>query len=220
MGDVVEHRRAVLGAHYGTVLFPFDLWRFLLKLGSVGYVVPRELRTALPGGQFNADGPVARRMDSVVVVRSAANSLQVADVGPAACLDDLNRIEQLLLSELEFDSRAAARFYELVAEIDVKAAASPIKAWARLSASTAIVSTLSRVFGADLGVFGVRLVPAGSVPNQEEWLDVRLEPSVQEPERAHYLQTVFRSRNRLDVETFIANLDERVKRLVELVEQG
>lgn len=204
---------------YDTVLFPFDVARLLSLLPKVGYVLAEQVQTMPPSaGTLNVEGGIARRLDTVLQINSDRRTVGVTSTSVAQSLEGLTQIETLLRDELGVDSREISAFYEFMADVHVEASKSPLEAWQRHLAGTSIVTELSSVLGAEASAYGLRVVPSGSIPNQRDWFDIRIEPQVLSPHKLHHINVVFRDQQPDKVEAFIREFDEMVGRLVALVE--
>ena len=216
-----SHKMATLSVRYATVLFPFDVTKLLGLLPSLGYILADEVVSPLSRGfkVESVDGPVARRMNTVLRLHTRSLTLTVESPDISSCVDELTRIESLLQTELEVNNPELSSFYELVAEFAANAEKSPLEAWRTQLADVPVIAKLSKVVGRDLSAYGLRLTPTNSIPNQENWLDIRIEPQVLAPHREHLIHVIFRDCNRDEVERFARALETTLEQIVSLVEE-
>jgi len=103
-------------------------------------------------------------------------------------------IEKAITSRIE--ALKEVYFYELLAELEIKGDVKPIEFMKKVSSSNAIVKELSKALGEPLFVFGYRLAREGTSPEESEWVDIEVIPSLVRPHSSLYIAIVYRSRER------------------------
>jgi hypothetical protein len=211
-----------LAVKYGSVLFPFDIGKFVLALSREGFLLPESLEDtilALPlRRRLGLSGIVARKPDLAVRVDQEAQVVAIHAVDARAALREMEAVEVLLKEQFAVVSQSLAQYYEFMASMTVRAGVDPSEAWTALLSQTSVVEEASKVLRKDLSPFGLRLVPKGSVPNQTDWFDIRIEPEMHAPDSYHYIDVIYRNSDRADVFAFVRNLEKAVKALVSIVE--
>jgi hypothetical protein len=218
----VRYSRVALVVRYGSVLFPFDALAFAMSLSKLDFFLPERLDEAIAslpfGARLEPSGTIARKSDTIVRLNTDRQTLGVYATAPQQCLHQMEAIESLLEEELAVDSSAHAVFYEFLADLTVAADSSPVERWGSLLASMPLIQQVSGLLGVDTCPFGLRLVPKGSVPNQEDWFDIRIEPQVQSPHERYYVNVVYRKASRETVFGFARSFGQTLERLLDLVE--
>lgn len=217
-----NYGRLSLAVKYETVLFPFDVAQFLRALPRQGFFLPESLEEATLAipirARIEPSGIVAKKGEITVRLDVDRRVLGVLSLDPEATLTEMESLESLLRDELGFDSPTVAQYYEFLGSVSIHAQRSPLESWTAHLAQVPVVEQASKLIGTEVSPFGLRLAPAGGVPNQLDWFDIRIEPRVQAPTEYHYADMVFRHPARDRVFAFVGNLDHLLEELVSLVE--
>jgi hypothetical protein len=217
-----RYSRVALTVRYESVLFPFDALAFTLSLSKLDFFLPEKLDEAIAslplGARLEPSGTIARKSDTIVRLNTDRQVLGVYGTSSQQCLQQMDGIESLLKEEFGVDSPAHALFYEFLADLTVAADSSPLQRWASLLAPVPLIQEVSELLGVQMCPFGLRLVPKGSVPNQIDWFDMRIEPQVHSPEEKYYVNVVYRKASREAVCGFARDFDQTLQGLFNLVE--
>ncbi|MDO8673784.1 MAG: hypothetical protein Q7O66_20430 [Dehalococcoidia bacterium] len=213
------YQQLSLSVKYTSVLFPLDTLQFLRAVSKQGFIIPDSIEQVPFGTRVEISGLIARKGDISVRVDSNRQVLGVQAPNVNSVLDEMDSIESLLKTELDLDSHALADYYELLASLTIKAGRHPLECWETHFAEAPILNKFSDVLGTDVSLFGVRLAVRGEVPNQPDWLEIRIEPSVQSPQKHHSVQIICRHSRRDEVFAFGRKLEDTLRNLISLVEQ-
>jgi len=206
-GKQIQYQKLHLSVRYNTVLFPFDVTRFVQVLPESGYVVRDELVGPVPfGARVRVTGSVAHKGEIVLAINMDRNSVGIDAIDVDTLVSEMDALEDLLLDRLGFDSQKSAFFYELLAEAEVSTDRSPAEVLGSKFIQQGIFRSLSTAIGEPTTNFGFRLVPTNANPNQPEWHDIRIQPDVARATTHYYLATVFRSAERSKVMDFASRL--------------
>ena len=220
----LEYGRVSLSVRYKTVFFPVDTLRFAVTLREAGFILPDRLEQAVLasplGARVEPSGLVARRGDIAIGTNPDRLVLMVHAPDPQEAATEMDSLESILRDRYAVDSPALAMFYELLTEATVKAGRNPLQSWISHLGQVRFLGEASHIVGQDVAPYGLRLVPAGQIPDQADWFDIRVEPRVLAPAEYHSLSIVFRNAVRETVFDFARNLDQTLDRLVSLVEEG
>jgi hypothetical protein len=81
------------------------------------------------------------------------------------------------------------------------------------------INGLGNVLGQEVSPFTLRLVSKGKVPNQEDWIDIDIEPLVTRPTKTYLISVICRSSQKSKVLSFAKELESRIIRLVDSIEK-
>ena len=198
-----------LAVRLTSIFFPFSADDIRPVLVEMGYELNpqaerRRLPSAAPGVRIEIVGTIASKSEGSMSVRIDADRAILAIDGTEVepVLDDFRRIEQWIQENLALNLERENRFYEytLTGDLQVGAAHSPVETIARLEPdSRDMYSRFSKRIGTQVTNFGVRLVRTGESPGQDEWLEIRIEPSVQRSHTTYYVNVIHRSHDRRSV---------------------
>jgi hypothetical protein len=125
-------------------------------------------------------------------VNSDRMVIDVSASDPELCINEFVVIERAITSRIE--ALREVYFYELLVEIEVKSDVEPMEFMKKVSSSNVIVEELSKALGEPLFVFGYRLAREGTSPEESEWVDIEVIPSLARPYSSLYIAFVYRSR--------------------------
>ena len=216
----VSFRSVHLAVRYKTLHFPVDPVELAQIVPEAGYVVAdRDLLSVPFGARVSMSGALATKGDAELRVNSERCILAIRGRDPDPVVDEFETVEHLLAERFEFDSRSASVFYELLAELTVASAESPLAVMARQFRGVAVLNRLGEVLGFPVSNFALRAVGAGQDPGDNNWSEVRIEPSIPDSTRRFFVSIVFRNEQRDVVVEFARSLARTVSRLVEEIER-
>lgn len=212
------YRRLSLAVKYNTVLFPFDSIHFIRALSKRGFVVPESVGPVPFGTRAQVSGVVGRKGNISVRVDTDRYIVGVEAPVIEQVLDEMDAVENLLAEEFDLQSPRLAHYYEFLADMTIRARRNPLESWPMHFSTTSIMGRFAEVLGMDVAPFGVRLVARGVVPDQPDWLELRVEPSIQSPTDHHFVEVVFRGSDRAAVSEFIRKFEASTRNLLSVVE--
>ncbi len=171
-----------------------DLHEVARILRSLGYTItsplpPRGFKLSISGS-----GPIASKGNVVVDINSDKMVIGVSSPELNECIKEFILIEKAITSNIE--ALREVYFYELLAEIEIKSDVEPLEFLKRVSSRNIIVEELSKAFGEPLFIFGYRLTREGASPEESEWVDIEVLPSLIRPHSSIYVAIVYRSKDR------------------------
>jgi len=169
-----------------------DLHEIAELLESLGYtlmgrVPPKSFKVSVGGS-----GPIASKGSVVVDINSDRMVIGVSSPEPEECINEFVEIEKVITSNIE--ALRETYFYELLAEIEVKSNAKPLEFLKKISSRNVIVEELSEALGEPLFVFGYRLAKEDTSPEESEWVDIEIMPSLARPHSSLYVAIIYRSK--------------------------
>jgi len=216
----ISVRSVHLAVRYKTLHFPIDPVELAHIVPEAGYVVAdRDLLSVPFGARVAISGPVATKGDTELRINSERGILATRGRDADSVVDEFEALEGFLEEQFAFDSQGASRFYELLAELTVTSAENPLSVMARQSEGVAVLQRLGEVLGFPVSNFTLRAVGTGQEPNDNNWSEVRIEPSIPDTTTRFFVSIVFRNEERDLVVGFARNLTQTVDRLIEEVER-
>lgn len=192
-----------------------DLHEVAEVLRGLGYTITAPLPPKGFKVSIGGSGPIASRGNVVVDVNSDRMVIGVSAPEPEECISEFVMVEKAITSRIE--ALKEVYFYELLAEIEVKSYVEPMEFMKKVSSRNALVEELSKALGEPLFVFGYRLAREGTSPEESEWVDIEVIPSLARPRSSLYIAIVYRSRERekvLEKGRSIRNLVNAIRKLV------
>jgi hypothetical protein len=214
------YRLLSLAVKYHSVLFPFDVYPFLRELSQQGFILPEPLEPVPLSSRFEVSGIVGRKEDIAVRLDTSRQVLGVYASSVNAALAGMDTLEALLKNELAFDSPGWAQYYEFLADLTIRTKKNPLESWQTHFAHTSIIEKFSEVLGGSVFPFGIRLAIVGETPNQVNWFDMRIEPSIQSATSHHFVEVIFRRSDRDKVIAFVRRFENILSQLFAQIEQS
>ena len=192
-----------------------DLHEVAEVLRGLGYTITAPLPPKGFKVSIGGSGPIALKGNVVVDVNSDRMVIGVSVPEPEECISEFVMVEKAITSRIE--ALKEVYFYELLTEIEVKSDVGPMEFMKKVSSHNALVEELSKALGEPLFVFGYRLAREGTSPEESEWVDIEVMPSLARPRSSLYIAIVYRSRERekvLEKGRNIRNLVNAIRKLV------
>jgi hypothetical protein len=200
-----------------TVLFQLDTLSLLRELqSSCGFVMSPEAAKFV-GTSNNVGGdPLARKGDLFFGIEIEKHVVRLRGPDPTAVRNEWKSVIELVESRFEMDM-SRAWFFEFQTSLHASASADPTVVFSN-GATNELMKGAAAVFGRDTGLFGLRFSTPKD-PNDADWFEVRIEPSLRAATREYSLNVVFRSAQRKDVDAFVESIDHTLSELIDLVER-
>jgi len=195
-----------------------DSYEVVEILRGLGYTItvplpPRGFKTSV-----GIAGPIALKGNVVVDIDSDRVIIGVSSPNPEECIDEFVTVEKAITSYIE--ALKEAYFYELLAELEVRSGIAPMELMKRISCCNTVVEEISKVLGERLFIFGYRLTRDGFSPEESEWVDIEILPSLARPHSSLYIAIVYRSREREKVLEKGRNIKSLINAVRNLVMQS
>jgi hypothetical protein len=202
------------------VLFPIDLRELIEVLSNLGYAIVPQVLQALPGpgmaeiAYMSGSGPIARKGNLIIDVNSDKGVIGVG--GPSIRDVELafNEIEKAIHDNFNVNPNVDVRFYEILARLDYEDEGKNILENMEKIGNKDLLTRLGGIIGKEPILYGIRLVPKGTVPNQEEWFDIIVQPHIYKPNQVYQISITYRSTDRNNVFTIFRNLENITSRIL------
>src|SRR5437899_6965889 len=138
-------------------------------------------------------GVLAQKGENLVTFDPDRQIIAVDGVSAMDVLSSFKEIEEIIREEIQVDISDSVRFYEIISEHQITTNKSPKKVLENLPGLSELSAKISGFIGVDVSPFGLRLGSRGKNPNQEEWMDIRVEPVIVKADSQYYVAVVYRS---------------------------
>jgi hypothetical protein len=212
-----------LAVRLGLVVFPIDSIGFLEGLSRKGFEILAKIPppSQIPfRAQVGIGGTVARKGNSFVDINAEKEVLGVTGLSIEEAMATFADVSDVTKSDFGVDIEKDSRFFEILATFESDSDRSPIESVSRTLAESKLLSEVGEVLGEAVSPFSVRLVSKGRVPNQEEWVDITVEPSPVKPNRTYLISLIYRSAQKKNVWSFSKDLVSRISRVIDAVEKA
>lgn len=216
----VQFSRIRLSVRFRRIFFPVDLLELVSILQETGYQLLLPPEKMSPGGgtsRVEASGTIASKGFSRLDINMERGILGITSAGIEQAIADFEDIETRLGSLVNVPD--SAWFYEAILEGTVVGDEPAIMVVAGIAKGAPLFASMSEVWGEPLTNFGFRLIRTGQSPNQEEWLDIKIEPDVRRAE-VFVFEGVHRSQEKGRVLTFMRSFTDRLENTIQVIAKG
>jgi len=200
------------------VLFPVDAREFADALSKNGYSIPPGIPYAGAKARIKFAGPIAQKPEIVVDGNSDRGIIGVTAKSYESAIAAFNELRLILKDELNIDLDKRSRFFELIAEFKCYSDNDPLKSINKKFERNRTLRDMNEILEHNVSLFGLRLTSQGVVPNQEEWLDISIEPDIINPNSIYSISIIFRSSQRVVVEEFGKKLIPNLSLIINKIE--
>jgi len=205
-----------------SVLFPIDSVRLIEALSHMSFEIlakPPPITQVPFKATARVSGDIARKGDSIVSVNPVQQILSVTAMSVAGAQQVFSELEHALNKELEIGIEDMAKFFELLATYQLDSNSSPVDCIGRVLSQAGIIAELGNILGQEVSPFTLRLVSKGKVPNQEDWIDIEIEPLITRPTKTYLVSVICRSNEKSKVLSFAKELEPKIIALADLIEK-
>jgi hypothetical protein len=205
-----------LSERFKNVLYPVDLPMLLRLLPNIGYIVNKKILKGVlePGESFATKGNVELILDQ------SNKTIGIEGREVTEVIDGFSELRGFWLEQLTPSPDAETHYLELVGQGIAKSANNPTRVFTAFWTQFDGIQRLTKVLGWNVANFGLRLVPENADPNNADWFDLRIQPSVISSANRYFIEIVWRNK---DIETALNNfrkVNETVKAVIQEVEKG
>ena len=228
MTTVIEEKQKVdfqnvnvrFSIRFDFVLFPFDIVDLVEHLVKAGYTptIPPPPKPVGQNIRLTVKGKIAQKGNVEIEVNDERGVLAATSAVPALAIQSLNEILQIIRDKLGVDLDAKASFYEMMGNFDIKTSKNALEMMERFNEKNSCIKELGSILGQDVSSYSLRLVPKGQVPSSAEWLDIIIEPNVIKPSTSYKVITIYRSKEKSKVDSFVQSWMENLSRIFEAIE--
>lgn len=221
----VKTDRFYLSVRLRSLFFPMDLTDIKPLLQEIDYSVYQELAERLPeapsGARLVIGGNIAQRVD--VGRRFSMNPdrgvVTITGHDIDGVVDDFTRFEKLVKERLKLDFEDNARFYEINFDGLATTGKDPTQVIARAYQDSKLLSSISQSLGIPAANFGIRVVEQNRYPTDDQWFEIKIEPSIPRPKSSYYINFLYREATKAAVLSKAKGIIETIKILITIMEQ-
>lgn len=224
MTQPLQNRLRILRFRFSTRLkslfFPIDGRDLIEVVKKIGYQATPP-PTPMPRGarvRLGLTGDFAKKEGITLDVNSDRGILGASADTSDLAIKAFDEFSALILDEFGIDLEKESRFYEIIAEVKFDSDENPLKSIADIFEGSPLVSKVGEILKHDVSLYTLRFVTKDKVPNQEEWLDITIEPDLLMPHQKYAVSVVFRSKDKSIVKSFGENLKSNLLQIIEAIE--
>lgn len=200
------------------VLFPIDARELADALAEAGYSTPPQIPPAKAKIRIGFGGKIARKNGIVIDGNSDRGILGVTAKSYESAIKGYDELNAIINDNLKINIEARSRFFEIIAEYKFESIKNPLESISKAFGKTRILKDISNIFEHKTSMYSLRLVSEGKIPNQEEWLDITIEPDIIKPDSIYNITVIFRSCQKKKVEHFGKELETRLPKIIDTIE--
>lgn len=203
------------------IIFPIDGFELINALERAGYTirVPIPLKPSpVPSVRLSFAGTLAQKGEIMVDGNAERGYLGVTGKSYASAIRGLSEVKEIVKEALKVDLNEGVRFHEIMAHFDLDSEQCPLEKIAQVFSGNEFLRKVDSILEQETSFFTLRFVSRGKVPNQEEWLDITIEPDLIKATTSYSISAVYRSADVSKFEKFGEQLESRILKLIDEIE--
>ena len=226
MNESIEEKRkpTILRFRISTrlnyLLFPIDGQELIEAVAKIGYKVPPLPAPLDIHATVGFTGSFAQNGEVVLDGSADRSILGVTAKSYDQAIKAFDELSSLILKVLKVNLEKGSRFYEIQADLKFDSTGNPLESISSTFKRNQFMSNVAKILKQDISMFTLRFVTEGKVPNQEEWLDITIEPSIIMPNQRYNISVVFRSKDKSTVEKFGESLESNILSIIKTIEKS
>ena len=217
---VVKPVRLSLAARYDYVIFPVSYQDLRDVLTGMGF----QLSTRLLGGPIGMTmepvGTIARKDQLSVAFEPDRQIIGVAGTTLSEVTNSFFELESQVSKKIKPSLEHGTRFLEIIAQFEAESGKSPLQSIENVRKGSVAWDKFDTILGVPVAPFNVRIVSKGVDPNQEEWLDISVEPMITKANQQYVINVVCRSKKRKAVIDFAETMGVKISALLDEMERA
>ncbi len=182
-----------IGAKYLSFAY-INLYDVLAILRELGYKTSEKIPPPIFRRGLGGSGPIATKGDVIVDVDTNRHVLGVSTQDLELLISEFSIIEEALSSRLRGYSRP--QFYEAMIEFEVSVESVNFFSLINKMSNLPLVTAVSKTLGVDAGLIGLRIGLKDARPEDDEWMDIEIMPSMLKTDNILYVSVLLRSREK------------------------
>jgi hypothetical protein len=216
--DELKILRFRIGTTLQSLFFPISVPDLFEAVRKIGYqITAPSLPTPIARARMTFTGNFAQKDSVILDVNSNRGILGVSADSYSPAIKSFNELSDILQNEFNVDFKEESRFYEIIAEIKIVSVHNPLESMSNMFKKNRFISKVGKILEQDVSMFTLRFIPKGKTPNQEEWLDLVIEPDLLMPYQRYSVSLVFRSQDKLVMEKFGENLESNLLKIISAI---
>jgi hypothetical protein len=196
------------------IFYPIDSNDFAQIIKTKGYELKEALQAIGPI-RLEIPGQLADKEGNQVILDTNMQILAVDGNNPKAILSIFNELENIIKEDMKINYYDNIKFYETVIDYHVYTENNPRKVIEEASQQDKIAEAFSEILNHPVSLFTLRFASKNNLPNNPEWIDVRLEPFVRRADKVYAFNLVYRSVDGKSVKTMLESVEDTIIHLIQ-----
>jgi hypothetical protein len=198
------------------MVLPLDFRDLRYALAKNGYELASAKNIAPPPTRIMYSGEIARMKETTVVADSESSEIGTVSRSLQEAYASFNDLAKIISSELDVDLNKKVKRYFVSAHYRVATGKLPLREIPRAENKEA-VAKFSEIMGQNLSSFSIRLTPRDASLNQENWLEIAIEPDLLDESKYH-VGIVYRNLEKGRTDVFVRDLEGNLLKIIKLIE--
>jgi hypothetical protein len=164
-------------------------------------------------------GTIARKDQLSVAFEPERQIIGVAGTELSQVTNSFLELESQVSKKVRPNLESGTRFLEIIAQFEADTGKSPLQSIENVRRGSVVWDKFDKILGVPVAPFNVRIVSKGVDPNQEEWLEITLEPMVTKASQQYVINVVCRSQKRKTVLDFAETMETKISALLGEIER-
>jgi len=217
--NAVQPKVTIQDARYGVrldyLIFPIDFRDLRRVLAKNGYELSH-VNVPPPPTRVRFSGEIGRKGETAVEVESDGGDIWVVGRSLQEAQSSFEELVKVVDSEIGVLLHDNVKFYWAMGHYRIATGKAPHSEIAKVE-NKECVNQFSKIIGQDLSSFSIRLGSKNATPNDATWTDIAIEPDTID-ERLYHVGVAFRNPDKETTETFVKDLENRLLRLIKVIE--
>jgi uncharacterized FlaG/YvyC family protein len=198
------------------MVLPLGFRDLRYALAKNGYELASVKNIAPPPTRIMYSGEIARMKETTVVADSESSEIGTVSRSLQEAYTSFNDLAKIVKSELDVDLNKKVKRYFVSAHYRVSTGKLPLKEIPKAE-NKEVVAKFSEIMNQNLSSFSIRLTPKDASLNQENWLDIAIEPDLLDESKYH-IGIVYRNLEKERTELFVRDLESNLLKIIKLIE--
>jgi len=198
------------------MILPLDFRDLRYALAKNGYELASGKNIAPPPTRIMFSGEIARMKETTVVADSESSEIGTVSRSLQEAYASFNDLARVISSELDVDLNEKVKRYFVSAHYRVATGKLPLREIPRAENKEA-VAKFSEIMGQNLSSFSIRLTPKDASLNQENWLEIAIEPDLLDESKYH-IGIIYRNLEKERTDMFVRDLESNLLKIIKLIE--
>lgn len=212
----VQYRLIRNSIHLNHIVPIIDQKQLLDELTKNGYQ-PVQKGQIIANALTIQSGDLAVKNNTVISLFVETTTLEITGLNVQDVLQITQEAESII-TKAGLDLKKE-KFREVSVACSIESGKNPIKSVQRFLGNPKQNVEFEKILkGKPVGNFTIRLMPKDAIVDTEEFYDVKIEPSLRRPTKEYTLSMNIRSKNKVNIEKFLLNLDKNLETMITIIE--
>lgn len=199
-----------------TLLFPLDVQGFLLKLEPLGYN-PVQKGSITKDGLPAQVGDIAMKDNTFVNINVSTQTIAFSSTKTEEIIEMFEELKPLIkLMGLDIDKDIRA--YSIVGEYLVETTNNAMEKLKKFIGSSPATDSIDVIFGTDSHPTSMVLLPKNTSLLNEDYYQIKIEPSIQRLGKTYFIQYSQRSRDYKHLLKFLSEMPMTIEKAIQKIE--